>query len=98
MAWGGRLLVIGFTSGRIADAATNMILLKGCSVVGVFSGAFMMREPEQHQKNVAQLFRWFEEGKLRPRTDRVLPLERGAEGMIALRDRQVVGKVVLTME
>jgi NADPH2:quinone reductase len=98
IAWGGRILVIGFTSGRIPEAPANLILLKGCSVVGVFSGAFMMREPEEHRRNVDQLFRWFEEGKLRPRIDRVVPLERAVEGMIALRERQVVGKVVVSME
>jgi NADPH:quinone reductase len=98
IAWGGRILVIGFTGGRIADAPTNLILLKGCSVVGVFSGAFVQREPDVHRRNVEQLFRWFEEGKLRPRIDRVVPLERAAEGMIALRNREVVGKVVVSMD
>jgi NADPH2:quinone reductase len=96
IAWGGRILVIGFTGGRIADAPTNLVLLKGCSVVGVFGGAFAMREPERQRGNLEQLFRWFEEGKVRPRVDRVLPLERAVEGMVALRERRVVGKVILS--
>jgi hypothetical protein len=66
MAWEGRLLVIGFASGTIPSAKANLLLLKGCSVVGVFWGAFAAREPETNQKNFEMLFAWWKAGKLKP--------------------------------
>ena len=96
IAWGGRLLVIGFTGGRIAEAPTNRILLKGCSVVGVFSGAFVMRENRKHRDNVEVLNRWYDEGLLSLHVSRTLPLELAHEALEGLRDRKIVGKWVLS--
>lgn len=95
--WDGRLLVVGFAGGTIPQAKANLILLKGCSVVGVFWGAFTAREPETNRKNFAELFRWFEEGKLHPYISHRFPLARAAEALQAIVDRRVVGKAVITM-
>jgi NADPH2:quinone reductase len=74
-----------------------LILLKGCSVVGVFWGAFTAREPDTNRKNFAELFRWYEEGKLRPHISHRFPLERAAEALNAIVERKVVGKAIVTM-
>lgn len=95
--WDGRLLVVGFAGGRIPEAKANLILLKGCSVVGVFWGAFTAREPETNRQNFEQLFRWFEEGKLKPVISRRYPLAEGAKALRAIVDREVVGKAILTV-
>ncbi|SMH62807.1 NADPH2:quinone reductase [Azospirillum lipoferum] len=97
LAWKGRLLVIGFASGRIPQAPANLPLLKGADIVGVFWGAFRRHEPEEERRNFDDLFAWHASGALRPRLDRQLPLDQAAEALTALRDRQVTGKIVLTV-
>jgi NADPH2:quinone reductase len=94
--WEGRLLVIGFASGTIPSAKANLVLLKGCSVVGVFWGAFAARDPEQNRRNFEQLFAWHEAGKLHPLISHTFPLERAAEALNAVKNREVVGKCILT--
>ena len=64
--WKGRLLVVGFASGRIPEFPVNLALLKGSSIVGVFWGAFAAREPQTNRENFEELFAWFSEGKLKP--------------------------------
>ena len=71
LAWGGRALVIGFASGIIPKLPTNLTLVKGCSVVGVFWGAFRTKETEQDNKNFEILFKWFKEKKLSPLVSQV---------------------------
>ena len=95
IAWGGRILVIGFASGRIAEIPSNRILLKGCSVVGTYWGAFAAREPETSRENFRTLLAWYGQGKLKPHISRTYPLERAAEALTALRDRKISGKAVL---
>jgi NADPH2:quinone reductase len=97
MAWRGRLLVIGFASGRIPQAAANLALLKGSSVVGVYWGAFRQQEPDENRRNFERLFAWYAAGQLRPRIERVLPLEKAATALNELRARNVVGKIVLSL-
>lgn len=94
--WDGRLLVIGFTGG-IPQAKTNLVLLKGCSIVGVFWGAFTGREPEESARNFAELLRLYEAGKIRPLISHRFPLERAADALNAIVRREVVGKAVLTV-
>ncbi len=96
--WEGRLLVVGFTSGTIPSARANLILLKGCSVVGVFWGAYADRDPEGNRANLQRLFRWLDEGRLRPLIARTLPLAEAAVGLEMLARREVVGKVILTTD
>jgi NADPH2:quinone reductase len=96
-AWNGRFLVIGFAAGDIPRIPLNLPLLKGCSVVGVFWGAFTGREPQRNRQHVADLVRWWQEGKLRPHVSSTYPLERAAEAIRELADRKAKGKVVVTM-
>ncbi|MBI6706578.1 NADPH:quinone oxidoreductase family protein, partial [Pseudomonas viridiflava] len=84
IAWNGRLLVVGFASGRIPELPVNLTLLKGASVVGVFWGSFAQRQPQDNAANFKQLFAWFEEGKLKPLVSQVYPLERAGEAIDAL--------------
>jgi NADPH2:quinone reductase len=98
IAWDGRLLVVGFAGGTIPQAKANLVLLKGCAIVGVFWGAFTGREPETNRANFEQLFRWFEAGKLAPSISHRFPLARAADALEALVRREVVGKAILTVE
>ncbi len=95
VAWEGRILVIGFTSGTIPAAKANLLLLKGASAVGVFWGAFARRDPVTNAKNFEQLFAWYREGKLAPLVSHRFPLARAVEALQALERREVVGKAVL---
>ncbi|HVW27651.1 MAG TPA: NADPH:quinone oxidoreductase family protein [Polyangiaceae bacterium] len=97
IAWDGRLLVVGFASGVIPQAKANLVLLKGSAIVGVFWGAFTAREPETNRKNFEQLFRWFEEGKLKPSISHRFPLERTGDALEAIVRREVVGKAIITV-
>ena len=94
-AWEGRLLVVGFASGPIPRVPMNLVLLKGCQILGVFWGAFAAREPAKNRANLGQCLRWIEEGKLRPHLDAVLPFSRATEALERLEGRAVRGKVVL---
>ena len=93
--WDGRLLVVGFASGPIPSAKANLILLKGCAVVGVFWGAFSAREPAVNAANFQQLMTWYEQGSLKPAISHRFPLERAADALNAIVRREVVGKAVL---
>ncbi|MCY1262086.1 NADPH:quinone oxidoreductase family protein [Metapseudomonas sp. CR1201] len=93
--WNGRLLVVGFASGRIPELPANLALLKGASVVGVFWGSFAQRQPQDNLANFQQLFAWYAEGKLKPLVSQTFPLERAADAINALATRQSVGKVVV---
>jgi len=96
--WNGRLLVVGFASGRIPTPAANLPLLKGCSIVGVFWGRFRKEEPQANQRNFDTLFQWHREGKLQPRISHRLPLAQGAQAMRVLTNREAMGKVVLLVD
>jgi NADPH2:quinone reductase len=94
-AWQGRYLVIGFASGEIPKFPLNLVLLKGCQIVGVFWGSFAMREPARNRRHAEQIFAWVAEGKLRPAIDAVLPFTEAAAALGRLEQRQVKGKLVL---
>lgn len=96
IAWEGRFLVVGFPAG-IPRLPLNLTLLKSCDVCGVFWGAFTMREPERNREHIAQLFRWWEEGKIAPRVTGTYPLERAGEAIAALGERRAAGKLVVTV-
>jgi NADPH:quinone reductase len=96
LAWRGRLLVVGFAAGDIPKIPLNLTLLKGCSIVGVFWGEFTRREPDRFAEAMRQLGRWFAEGRIRPHVSDTFPLERAAEALTRMANRQVTGKVVLT--
>ena len=97
IAWNGRLLVVGFASGRIPELPVNLTLLKGAAVVGVFWGAFAQRQPQDNAANFQQLFAWHAEGKLKPLVSQTFPLAQAAEAINTLGQRKAVGKVVVTV-
>ncbi|MBC7973513.1 MAG: zinc-binding dehydrogenase [Myxococcales bacterium] len=94
-AWQGRYLVVGFATGEIPKIPLNLVLLKGCQIVGVFWGSFAMRDPAKNRAHCLQLFQWVAEGKLKPAVDAVLPFDRAGEALDRLERRQVKGKIVL---
>lgn len=93
--WKGRILIVGFASGRIPKYPVNLALLKGCQIVGVFWGAFRGREPEIHEQNTQELFNLYKEGKMKPLVKDCFPLERYVDALNIFIQRKAVGKVVL---
>jgi NADPH2:quinone reductase len=96
-AWDGRFLVVGFAAGEIPRIPLNLALLKSCSIVGVFWGAFAGREPKRNRENIEELMEMWTSGKLRPHVSETFPLERAGEAIRALADRKALGKVVVTV-
>ena len=96
MAWGGRLLVIGFANGEIPKLPLNLLLLREGEAIGVFWGAFTQRSPERHAENTAQLMAWFAEGKLRPHVGGAYGLGRVRDALADVMERRAHGKIVLT--
>ncbi|MEM5522233.1 NADPH:quinone oxidoreductase family protein [Sulfitobacter sp. AS59] len=94
LAWKGRYLVVGFPAG-IPKIPLNLTLLKGCQIVGVFWGAHTAREPQAHAENMADLFRMYANGQIKPRISARFPLEQAADALTLMQDRKVLGKVVL---
>ena len=94
VAFGGQLQVVGFTSGRIAEIATNIPLIKGFSVVGVRAGEFARRFPERGAAVLQAIDELAAQGRITPVIDRVLPLAGWREGLEAMANRELVGKVV----
>lgn len=94
--WNGRALVIGFAGGDIPKIPVNLPLLKGSAIIGVFWGAFRMREPDADQENFCQLFEWYEAGKIKPVVSKRYDLEEAPQALRDLMERRVIGKVVLT--
>jgi NADPH2:quinone reductase len=95
IAWEGRYLVVGFAAGDIPKIPLNLVLLKGCQIVGVFWGSYMMREPEKNRANARKIYDWVAAGKLRPHIDAVLPFTQAREALERMEQRQVKGKLVL---
>ena len=95
MAWGGRLSPIGFVGGEIPALPMNLPLLKGYSVVGVFSGAWVEQFPAEAAAAADEVMQWIASGKLTPSIDKTLPLDQAAEAMGLLARREVLGRVVL---
>jgi NADPH2:quinone reductase len=94
VAFGGKLLVVGFTSGRIAEVATNIPLIKGFSIIGLRAGEYDRRFPKRGSAITRAINRLAEAGAINPAIDRVLPLSRWREGFEAMAGRELVGKVV----
>ncbi|UKK85443.1 NADPH:quinone oxidoreductase family protein [Sphingopyxis sp. BSN-002] len=95
IAFGGRLLVIGFASGRIPKVSVNMPLIKGFSVVGVRAGEYGRRFPDRGAENVAAIDALAAEGRIRPHVHAALDLADWREAFAMLERREVIGKVVL---
>jgi NADPH2:quinone reductase len=95
ISWRGRYLVVGFADGRIPALPWNLPLLKGASVVGVFWGDFVRREPVANARMLATLALHYAEGKIKPVIDGILPLSRLDEAYERLQDRRILGKLVM---
>ena len=96
IAWGARILVIGFTGG-IGLARTNLVLIKGASVLGVRAGEAVRKNPALGEVRLRALTEWAEAGKIRPNVSHHMPLENYAQAMRLLIDRKAIGRVALMM-
>ena len=96
IAWEGRIIIIGFAAGRIPQIPANLVLVKNIDVIGFFWGSYRRYKPELQAQSFQQLFRWYEEGKLKPHVSHRLPLAEVAQALDLLKTRKSTGKVVLT--
>jgi NADPH2:quinone reductase len=95
IAWRGRYLVIGFAEGQIPALPWNLPLLKGASIVGVFWGDFVRREPAANARMLGVLASQYARGSIKPVIDDVLPLSKLADAYRRLEQRQILGKLVM---
>jgi len=95
IAWRGRYLVVGFAQGGIPALPLNLALLKGASIVGVFWGDFARREPKANAAGLAELARWYGEGKIKPVIDQRLPMNELPAAYARMGSRKVRGKLVM---
>jgi NADPH2:quinone reductase len=93
--WRGRYLVVGFAGGDIPKIPLNLVLLKGSSIVGVFWGDYVRREPANNARDMRELFALFSAGKIKPLVSERYTLEQAPQALIALMERRVQGKVVV---
>jgi NADPH2:quinone reductase len=96
IAWRGRHLVIGFANGEIPAIPLNLTLLKGASLVGVFWGSFVQREPQNQTKGIAEMLGWMKEGKIKPLISKTYTLDEAPQALRDMADRKVTGKIVIT--
>jgi NADPH2:quinone reductase len=96
IAWRGRYLVVGFAGGGIPALPFNLPLLKGASIVGVFWGDFVKREPRANAAALQQLAAWYAEGTVKPVIDTLLPMSELHTAYARMAKREVLGKLVLT--
>ena len=98
IAWRGRYLVVGFASGPIPALPFNLALLKGASIVGVFWGDFARREPQANAAMMAELAKWYAQGKVKPVIDRTMPMSELKAAYAHMGSRGVMGKLVMVNE
>jgi NADPH2:quinone reductase len=94
-AWNGRFLVIGFAAGEIPKIPLNLTLLKGCSIVGVFWGAFTQVEADVNAQNIREMMELIVSGKVKPLINDVFKLEQYVEAFNCLSERRARGKVIV---
>lgn len=95
MAWRGRFLVVGFANGEIPSIPLNLTLLKGCSIVGVFWGDYVRREPKSNARDLRELVGMMQAGTIRPLVSARYPFAEAADALNAVMQRRVTGKIVL---
>jgi NADPH2:quinone reductase len=95
IAWRGRYLVVGFAAGPIPSLPLNLALLKGASIVGVFWGDYARREPASNAAMMAELARWYGEGKIKPVIDSTMPMAELKAAYAHMGTRGVKGKLVM---
>jgi NADPH2:quinone reductase len=94
IGWGGTYLVVGFAAGKIPSFPTNLMLLKGCAVSGVFIGRFQKEEPKRSSQNLLEIGGLLAEGKLAPMISETIPMKDSVSVIERIARRGVVGKVV----
>ena len=94
-AWNGRFLVIGFAAGDIPRIPLNLVLLKGCQIIGVFWGQHTEREPEKHRANMAALVDWCASGKITPHIHKIYSFAETAQALQAIARREIKGKAII---
>ncbi len=95
IAWQGRFLVVGFAAGSIPKIPLNLVLLKGCEIVGVFWGEHIVRQPDLHRANMGQLLQWAAEGRIVPHVHKVYSLAETPQALTAIARREVMGKAIV---
>jgi NADPH2:quinone reductase len=95
MAWEGRYLVVGFAAGEIPRFPLNVVMLKGCSVIGVSWSAFVERNPDQHRANMVELLEWCRQGLIVPHIHGTFPLAETAKALCLIEGRKATGKVIV---
>jgi NADPH2:quinone reductase len=96
IAWGGRLLIIGFAGGKIPQIPANILLVKNIDAIGYYWGSYRKHRPDLVRQSFEKLLGWFEAGKLAPHISHRLPLEEAGRAIELLKTRAATGKVVLT--
>ncbi len=96
--WNGRILIVGFTSGRIPSAPVNMPLIKGFSIIGVRAGEYGRRDPIKGKENIEEVKKMADEGLLKPHICKTFKLEEAKEAIKYLSERKLVGKIAIVMD
>lgn len=97
MAWGGRFCIVGFAGGQIPRIALNLVLLKGCELIGIGVGVNADRDATEYVANQGRMLNWMAEGRLTPVVSATYPLEQTATALEDIMKRRVQGKVVITI-
>ncbi len=95
IAWGGRIVVIGFAGGRVPQIPANILLVKNVAAIGFYWGSYRRHDPARLRDQFDELLRWYGEGRLKPHVCQVFPLEEVAAAMAMMLGRKSTGKVVL---
>jgi NADPH2:quinone reductase len=95
LGWRGRLVVVGFAAGAIPSIPANLLLFKERSLVGVYWGESVAREPDAHARDAARLAAWYADGKIRSPVRERVPLAGAADAIRRMAARGTVGKVVV---
>ena len=95
MAWRGRYLVVGFTDGQIPRLPLNLVLLKGCAIVGVFWGDFIQREPQAAQVDLRDLIEMLAKGQIKPLISGRYSLQEAPQAILELSQRRAQGKLIV---
>jgi NADPH2:quinone reductase len=95
LAWEGRIVAIGFASGSVPQIPANILLVKNIAVLGFYWGSYRRQDPERLRAGFRQLFKWYQDGIIRPTVTEVVPLAETASAIDRLRRRQTTGKLVV---
>jgi NADPH2:quinone reductase len=91
----GRILIVGFTSGRVGLAKTNHLLIKDASVIGFTVGGLQRHDPAWAKRNADILMGWLASGRIKPYISHRVPLERAADALKLIIERKVIGKAIV---